>query len=1085
MKIKSKICLSKTIILLIAYFSLINNVFSSPILRIEVGQHTAMINRMAVDKDTKLLATASDDKTVRLWNLPEGTLYTTLRVPIGEQLIGALYAVAVSPDGKTVIASGQTIGADKKISLYVFDVEKRVLKARLSNLPTDVFHLAYSKDGKYFAASLAGGFGIRVWDSQTGKLVAQDTDYSDRSNWLDFNESGNLATVSYDGYVRIYDSHFTLLKKTILTAQGKPNSISFSANGQLLAIGYSNLMKVDIVDLNLDRVNSLPTENLIGTNTAIVTWQKNSNTALFASGDMKTKDGDFVVRHWRNIDPSSRDYKDIEVSENTVTDIISFADNSESGIDFLFSSADPSWGIIKKDKSIIKNQAKLWDARTVELPNKTFSISEDGLTVAYSEQQNSNKIAVFDITHRTLQTLDDKNELLKTLSPAIKEHPKFKITNSQQNVPSFNGKILNLEKIERSLTWAIAPKSDYTLFGTNYYLRMYDAHGIEIKKVPVPAEVYAVNISVNGRLAVAALGDGTIHWYSLSPGKELNELLTLFPYNNDNKDWIIWTQEGFFGSSDGGGYHLAGYHLNKGENKRPEWIEFSQIYQTYYAPELILPKLSEQDDKIQSKLSSIGNIGDLLNKNEVPIIELTEYCTAPIKTGTKAFIRTSAVTEANTTDLSYYEKFKLFLHEIYDWFKSLFNTKNSDAAVLQVKELKSSDSPDMHTCQSITGQGQTRSYTRKERIQTATTHNITLGSNTDSIDLNFVVKPRKGGVGDIDIYVNGQIQHTLKQASSASPDVKNQDLKITQNISVKEGENIISIRAYEKTGGATAKSDTVALYNPAINRSVIVDSIDKSKSKPNLIVFAIGINSYPSPYTLKYAVKDSTDFLETVTNKKSSVYRNVLRFHLFDEQATLQNIKSTFDEIASKLSKEDTVLIYLSGHGVSEDDFYFIPYGVNVDDNFSETALSQSILKDNIAKLSQSNNIFIFLDSCHSGAVDFNADKVVSNFDKVKEQLGENVFILAAAAKDQEALDSFRLENNIEANNGLFAFAVLEGLNGKAGRMRDKIVDNFNLGSYTRDRIKEIVRNQTVKQQARFQNSRSGDLIAFDITQYE
>jgi len=1056
------------------------DVFPSPILRIEVGQHTAMINRMAVDKDAKLLATASDDKTVRLWNLPEGTLYTTLRVPIGDQLIGALYAVAVSPDGKTVIASGQTIGADKKISLYVFDVEKRVLKARLSNLPTDVFHLAYSKDGKYFAASLAGGFGIRVWDSQTGKLVAQDDDYSDRSNWLDFNESGNLATVSYDGYIRLYDNKFTLIKKAILTTPGKPNSISFSANGQLLAIGYSNLLKVDIADLNLDRINSLPTENLIGSNAAIVTWQKNSNTALFVSGDMKTKEGDFVIRHWRDIDSHSKDFEDIKVSKNTITDIISLADNSD--IDTLFSSADPSWGIIKKDKSIIKNQAKLWDARTVELPNKTFSVSEDGLTIAYSLQQESNQVSVFDITNRTLRTLADNDEILKTLSPAIKESQKLKITNSQQNIPSFNNKSLDLEKAERSLTWAIDPKFTYALFGTSYYLRMYDVHGKEIKKIPLPAEAYAVNISANGKLAVAALGDGTIHWYDLNYGKELDELVTLFPYNNDNKDWIIWTPDGFFGSSDGGGYHLAGYHLNKGENKRPEWIEFSQIYQTFYAPDLILPKLLGQDDKIQSRLSSIGNIDELFNKNEVPIIELVEYCTPPITTATKAFIRTSAAAKGNTAELGYYEKFKYFLNAIYIWFKSLFNTESSDTSTLQNSMPKSSNLAEIRTCQPIRsgGQGQTRGYTRKERLQTTTTHNITLDKNTDSIELNFVVKPRKGGIGDIDIYVNGQIQHTLKQTSSA---LENQDLNLTQNISVKEGENIISIRAYEKTGGTTAKSDTVSLYNPTItNRSVAAELTDKPK--PNLIVFSIGIDNYPKPYALKYAVKDSTDFLETVTKKKSSTYNDILKFHLFNEQATLQNIKETFDEIASKYNKEDTILIYLSGHGVSEDDFYFIPYGVSVDDDFSKTALSQSILKEKISNLSQSK-IFIFLDSCHSGAVDFNADKVVSNFDKVKEQLGENVFILAAAAKDQEALDSFRLENNIEPNNGLFAFAIMEGLNGKAGRMRDKIVDNFNLGGYTRDRIKEIVKNQSIKQQARFQNSHSGDLTEFDITQYE
>lgn len=1074
--VKCKKYLSYITIPSIIYLSLVNTVFSAPILRIEVGQHTAMINRMAVDKDAKILATASDDKTVRLWNLPEGTLYTTLRVPIGEHLKGALYAVAMSPDGKTVITAGETIDANQKFSLYVFDVEKRVLKARIANLPSAIYHLAYSKDGKYFAAAFAGGYGIRIWDSQSGKPVAQDTDYAERSNWLDFSGSGYLATVSHDGYVRLYDSQFALLKKTMLNPQGKPNSISFSENGQLLAIGYANLLQADVVDLNLNPVASLPTKNVIGTNTAIVAWQKNSNTALSVSGDMKTEKGHFVVRHWQAIDSPDKRFRDIEVSENIVTDIISVADAGDSKIDTLFSSADPSWGSLKNDEVAYKNHANLWDARLVELQDKTFSVSEDGLKVAYSQHPDSTDLTVFDATQLTLQAQVDEG-LLKTLSPAIKGSKQINISHWQRDVPVFNGKTLGFDDYEKSLTLAINAKAEHALIGTNYYLRWYDAHGKEIKKITAPSEVYGVNIAANGKLAIAALGDGTIRWYSLVPGEELDELVTLFPYNN-SKDWIVWTKEGFFGSSDGGGYRLAGYHLNKGENKRPEWIEFSQVYQTYYAPELILPKLLRQEAKIQNRLNTIENVDDRFNKNAVPIIELVEYCTNPKKTDTKGFIRTSAVVETKTAELSYFDKFKWFIEKIYTWFKSLFDADHSNETVLMAE----SATQDKQICYPISGQGQTRGFTRKEKTQT-TIYRNQLDKNTDSIELHYVVKPREGGVGDIDTYVNGQIQQNQKQMPSVSPGVENQDLKFTQNITLKEGENEISIHAYEKTGGTAAKSDSIALINPTTNRSVDMGSSDK----PRLIVLAVGIDRYQSPNELKYAVKDSTDFLTTVAGKKSRAYSDVLQFKLFNEQATLQNIESTFDKIASVLGKNDSVLIYLSGHGLREQrDFYFIPYGVS-DDNLYETALSQPVLKKNVAKLSKTNKIFIFIDSCHSGAVDLEGiQEEVASFDKIKHQLGDNIFILAAAGENQEAQDQFVLDNNEKADNGLFAYAVLEGLNGKARRVDDNIVDNYNLGSYVQRRIDAITKNQTIyKQKARFQLLEAGDILNFDITQYE
>ena len=68
--------------------------------------HTARINRIGADAACSTLATASSDKTVRLWRLPEGKLVRTLRPPIGPAYDGKVYAVAVAPDGNWVAAGG-------------------------------------------------------------------------------------------------------------------------------------------------------------------------------------------------------------------------------------------------------------------------------------------------------------------------------------------------------------------------------------------------------------------------------------------------------------------------------------------------------------------------------------------------------------------------------------------------------------------------------------------------------------------------------------------------------------------------------------------------------------------------------------------------------------------------------------------------------------------------------------------------------------------------------------------------------------------------------------------------------------------
>ena len=74
----------------------------NPLLRIEAGMHADAILKLAISADGRLLATGSADKTVRLWSLPDAQLVRVFRMPIGGGLTGRIYALAMSPDGRTL-----------------------------------------------------------------------------------------------------------------------------------------------------------------------------------------------------------------------------------------------------------------------------------------------------------------------------------------------------------------------------------------------------------------------------------------------------------------------------------------------------------------------------------------------------------------------------------------------------------------------------------------------------------------------------------------------------------------------------------------------------------------------------------------------------------------------------------------------------------------------------------------------------------------------------------------------------------------------------------------------------------------------
>jgi hypothetical protein len=119
-----------------------------PFLRIETGMHTAAIKRVGVDALCSLLATASDDKTVRLWSLPDGKLQRIVRLPIGERDIGKIYATALSRDGRWLAAGGRETERDLpgKHGLSIIDLAHGTVR-RLAAFDSPINHIAFSSDG--------------------------------------------------------------------------------------------------------------------------------------------------------------------------------------------------------------------------------------------------------------------------------------------------------------------------------------------------------------------------------------------------------------------------------------------------------------------------------------------------------------------------------------------------------------------------------------------------------------------------------------------------------------------------------------------------------------------------------------------------------------------------------------------------------------------------------------------------------------------------------------------------------------------------------------------------------------------------
>ena len=110
---------------------------SKPILTVEVGTHSAGIQRIALDSSNRILVTGSDDKTVRVWDISgRGELLRILRPPANEEAGGRIKGLALSPDGDTVACGGFTGLLQKGDAwVYLFDRKTGAMIRRIQGLP--------------------------------------------------------------------------------------------------------------------------------------------------------------------------------------------------------------------------------------------------------------------------------------------------------------------------------------------------------------------------------------------------------------------------------------------------------------------------------------------------------------------------------------------------------------------------------------------------------------------------------------------------------------------------------------------------------------------------------------------------------------------------------------------------------------------------------------------------------------------------------------------------------------------------------------------------------------------------------------
>lgn len=565
---------------------------TAPMLRIETGFHTAVIKRIATDAQGRWLASASDDKTLRLWDIrdtkKEPPLLRTFRLPSGAGNEGKLFAVAMDPAGDWLATGGWTgYEWDASNSIYILDRATGQLRRRIKGLGNVINHLCVSPDGRRLAAVLTGGEGLRVYDARsTGqgfRQVFADRDYGSRSYGCAFSpDSRSLVSTCYDGQVRLYrkdGGSFRKERQAPAPGGKEPFMVAFHPAGDRLAVGFRDSTTVSVLDAEqLTQIYALDTDDIDNGSLHTVAWSADGRF-LFAGGTYD--DSGNPIFRWASKGRGQR--TSWQAADNTVMDLKPLPDGS-----LLVGSADPA--LLRYDRQ----GSKLFDRR-LNLPdmrNKqgdSFLLNANGGQVSFGLGYGGKEPVCFDLNQRQV----NKGQCQGRLTAPRIEAEGLKIADWDETThPTLNGKPLALKDYETSRSLAIAPDGQHFLLGADWSLRYFDRHGKEVWQQPVPGIAWGVNISRDGKLAVAAFGDGTIRWFRLTDGEPL---LALF-VTRDASNWVAWTPSGWYDSSPGGD-SLIGWQVNNGKDQVADFFPASLFRKRFYRPDVVAAVLETLDER--------------------------------------------------------------------------------------------------------------------------------------------------------------------------------------------------------------------------------------------------------------------------------------------------------------------------------------------------------------------------------------------------------------------------------------------------------------------------------------------------------
>ncbi len=439
--------------------------------------HTDGIRKVDFSPDGQTVLTASFDQTIKLWRL-DGTIIASF--PAHE---APILSVSFSPDGQ-IIASGSQ---DRTVKLWNLD---GTLITTLSGHTREVNSVTFSPDGQTIA-SASDDKTIKLW-SRDGQLQHTLTGHQNLVFDVTFSPDGQtIASAGRDQTVILWSPQGQLLKRFV-GHDASIYSVRFSPDGQMLATSsYDKTIK-------LWSRQGQALQTLIGHNAQIrrASFSPDGQTLASASHDK-------TVKLW-TLDTQTR---------QTLTghqDEINSLRLSPDGQTIASASYDKTVKLWTRDGRILQTLAGhndiVWDV----------SFSPDGQLVASASEDGM--VRLWDLQGKLLQEFQDPTEASSPANSvdfsADGQTLVAAYMNGSLKLWQLDGKLIKTVKGDRGAIYRVRFSPDGQIIASGNYnntVTLWSATGEKLHLLTGHTEsIYSVQFIADSQSLVSASKDGTI-----------------------------------------------------------------------------------------------------------------------------------------------------------------------------------------------------------------------------------------------------------------------------------------------------------------------------------------------------------------------------------------------------------------------------------------------------------------------------------------------------------------------------------------------------------------------------------------------